>query len=146
MRQYDLRGKAIALGWTADQVTVIDIDQGRSGASAADREGFQQLVAEVSLGRAGIVLGLECSRLARNSADWHQLLELCGLTGTLICDEDGLYDPRAFNDRLVLGMKGQISECLCRCRHNISYADIPVMPTTSCEDAAGWAGSPGESA
>jgi DNA invertase Pin-like site-specific DNA recombinase len=110
VRQYDLRGKATALGWAADQITVIDIDQGHSGASAADREGFQHLVAEVSLGRAGIVLGLECSRLARNSADWHQLLELCGLTGTLICDEDGLYDPRDFNDRLVLGMKGQISE------------------------------------
>lgn len=109
-RQYDLRGRAIALGWSAAQVKVIDIDQGQSGASAADREGFQQLVAEVSLGRAGIVLGLECSRLARNSADWHQLLELCGLTGTLICDEDGLYDPRDFNDRLVLGMKGQMSE------------------------------------
>jgi DNA invertase Pin-like site-specific DNA recombinase len=110
VRQYDLRGKAIALGWDASQITVIDIDQGQSGASAADREGFQQMVAEVSLGRAGIVLGLECSRLARNNADWHQLLEPCGLTGTLICDEDGLYDPRSFNDRLVLGMKGQISE------------------------------------
>ncbi|HEX6404119.1 MAG TPA: recombinase family protein, partial [Pseudonocardiaceae bacterium] len=110
LRQYDLRGRAIALGWAADQITVIDIDQGQSGASAADREGFQLLVAEVSLGRAGIVLGLECSRLARNSADWHQLLELCAMTGTLICDEDGLYDPRNFNDRLVLGMKGQISE------------------------------------
>jgi DNA invertase Pin-like site-specific DNA recombinase len=110
IRQYDLRGKAIALGWDASQITVIDIDQGQSGASAADREGFQQMVAEVSLGRAGIVLGLECSRLARNNADWHQLLELCGLTGTLICDEDGLYDPRSFNDRLILGMKGQISE------------------------------------
>jgi len=110
IRQYDLRGKAIALGWAADQITVTGTGQGQSGASAADREGFQQLVAEVSLGRAGIVLGLECSRLARNNADWHQLLELCGLTGTLICDEDGLYDPRAFNDRLVLGMKGQISE------------------------------------
>ena len=110
IRQYDLRGRAIALGWAASQITVIDIDQGQSGASAADREGFQQLVAEVSLGRAGIVLGLECSRLARNSADWHQLLELCGMTGTLICDEDGLYDPRTFNDRLLLGMKGQMSE------------------------------------
>jgi hypothetical protein len=74
IRQYDLRGKAVTLGWDASQVTVIDIDQGQSGSSAADREGFQQLVAEVSLGRAGIVLGLECSRLARNSADWHQLL------------------------------------------------------------------------
>ena len=110
IRQYDLRGRAIALGWTRDQITVIDIDQGQSGASSADREGFQQLVSEVSLGRAGIVLGLECSRLARNSADWHQLLELCGMTGTLICDEDGLYDPRNFNDRLLLGMKGQMSE------------------------------------
>ena len=110
VRQYDLRGRAIALGWPAAQITVIDIDQGQSGASAADREGFQQLVAEVSLGRAGIVLGLECSRLARNSADWHQLLELCAMTGTLICDEDGLYDPRTFNDRLLLGMKGQMSE------------------------------------
>src|SRR6266581_2545573 len=68
IRQYDLRGRAIALGWASDQITVIDIDQGHSGASAADREGFQQMVAEVSLGRAGIVLGLECSRLARNSA------------------------------------------------------------------------------
>jgi resolvase-like protein len=101
IRQYDLRGKAIALGWAADQITVIDTGQGHSGASAADREGFQHLVAEVSLGRAGIVLGLECSRLARNSADWHQLLELCAMTGTLICDEDGLYDPRSFNDRLL---------------------------------------------
>jgi DNA invertase Pin-like site-specific DNA recombinase len=109
-RQYDLRGRAVALGWHSEQITVIDIDQGQSGATAADREGFQHLVAEVSLGRAGIVLGLECSRLARNSADWHQLLELCALTGTLICDEDGLYDPRQFNDRLLLGMKGQMSE------------------------------------
>jgi DNA invertase Pin-like site-specific DNA recombinase len=109
-RQYDLRGRAIALGWTDDQIKVIDIDQGQSGVSAADREGFQHLVAEVSLGRAGIVLGLECSRLARNNADWHQLLELSAMNGTLICDEDGLYDPRDFNDRLVLGMKGQLSE------------------------------------
>jgi len=110
IRQYDLRGRAIALGWAADQVTVTGIDQGQSGASAADREGFQQMVAEVSLGRAGIVLGLECSRLARNSADWHQLLELCAMTGTLICDEDGLYDPRSFNDRLLLGLKGTMAE------------------------------------
>jgi DNA invertase Pin-like site-specific DNA recombinase len=110
LRQHNLRGRATALGWASEQVRVIDIDQGHSGASTADREGFQQLVAEVSLGRAGIVLGLECSRLARNSADWHQLLELCAMTGTLICDEDGLYDPRGFNDRLLLGMKGQMSE------------------------------------
>ena len=137
IRQYDLRGKATALGWAADQITVIDIDQGHSGASAADREGFQHLVAEVSLGRAGIVLGLECSRLARNSADWHQLLELCGMTGTLICDEDGLYDPRTFNDRLLLGMKGQMSEALCRIPDKASYADIAVMPTLRRKPTAG---------
>jgi DNA invertase Pin-like site-specific DNA recombinase/DNA-binding transcriptional MerR regulator len=109
-RQYDLRGRAVALGWPADRVIVIDVDQGQSGASAADREGFQRLVAEVSLGRAGIVLGLECSRLARNSADWHKLLQICALHDTLICDEDGLYDPCSFNDRLLLGLKGTMSE------------------------------------
>jgi hypothetical protein len=103
-RQYDLRGRAVALGWPADSVIVIDVDQGQSGASAADREGFQRLVADVSLGKAGIVLGLECSRLARNNADWHRLLELCSLSGTLICDEDGLYDPGSINDRLLLGL------------------------------------------
>jgi DNA invertase Pin-like site-specific DNA recombinase len=146
-RQYDLRGKATALGWDASQITVIDIDQGQSGASAADREGFQHLVAEVSLGRAGIVLGLECSRLARNSADWHQLLELCGMTGTLICDEDGLYDPRNFNDRLLLGLKGALSEAelhFIRARlrgGQISKARrgelIMPLPTGLVYDAAG---------
>jgi len=110
LRQYDLRGRAIALGWQAEQIIVIDIDQGQSGASAADREGFQRLVAEVGMGKAGIALGLECSRLARNNADWHRLLEICALAGTLICDEDGLYYPQDFNDRMLLGMKGQISE------------------------------------
>jgi DNA invertase Pin-like site-specific DNA recombinase len=109
-RQYDLRGRAIALGWTAEQVIVIDTDQGQSGASAADRDGFQRLVAEVSMGRAGIVLGLEVSRLARNNADWHRLLEICALSATLILDEDGLYDPCHFNDRLLLGLKGSLSE------------------------------------
>jgi len=110
MRQYALRQRAIALGWPAEQIVTIDTDQGRSGASAADREGFQRLVAEVGIGRAGIVLGLEVSRLARNSADWHRLLEICALTDTLICDEDGLYDPGCFNDRLLLGLKGTMSE------------------------------------
>jgi len=110
LRQYDLKGRAVALGWNTDQIIVIDIDQGHSGASAADREGFQRLVADVGVGKAGIVLGLECSRLARNNADWHRLLEICGLAGTLICDEDGLYDPTDFNDRMLLGMKGQLSE------------------------------------
>lgn len=109
-RQYALRQKATALGWPVDQIVTIDTDQGQSGASAADREGFQKLVAEVGMGRAGIVLGLEVSRLARNNADWHRLLEICAMSGTLICDEDGLYDPADFNDRLVLGLKGTMSE------------------------------------
>ena len=109
-RQYDLRGRAIALGWPAERIHVIDIDQGHSGASAADREGFQHLVAQVSMGKAGIVLGLECSRLARNNADWHRLLQICAHNDCLILDEDGLYDPASFNDRLLLGMKGQLSE------------------------------------
>jgi len=109
-RQYALRQRAIALGWPADSVVVIDSDLGQSGASAKDREGFQKLVAEVGLGRVGIVLGLEVSRLARNSADWHRLLEICALTDTLILDEDGIYDPTQFNDRLLLGLKGTMSE------------------------------------
>ncbi len=109
-RQYALRQRAVALGWPAERIVTIDSDQGQSGASAVDREGFQHLVAEVGLGRAGIVLGLEVSRLARNNADWHRLLEICALSGTLICDEDGLYDPACFNDRLLLGLKGTMSE------------------------------------
>jgi len=109
-RQYALRGQAVKLGWPTERVITIDQDQGLSAATAADREGFQKLVAEVSMGRAGIVLGLEVSRLARNSSDWHRLLELCALTGTLILDEDGLYDPSRFNDRLLLGLKGTMSE------------------------------------
>jgi DNA invertase Pin-like site-specific DNA recombinase len=109
-RQYALRQHAIALGWQADQIIVIDSDLGQSGASAADREGFQRLVTEVSLGRAGIVLGLEVSRLARNSMDWHRLLEICALSDTLMLDEDGTYDPAHFNDRLLLGLKGTMSE------------------------------------
>lgn len=109
-RQYALRGRAVALGWTDEGVVVIDSDQGESGASAAWREGFRHLVAEVGLGKAGIVMGLEVSRLARNSADWHRLLEICALTDTLILDEDGVYDPANFNDRLLLGLKGTMSE------------------------------------
>ena len=104
-RQYALRQRALALGWSEEQLIIIDSDLGQSGASAVDREGFQRLVAEVGMGRAGIVLGLEVSRLARNSSDWHRLLEICALTGTLILDEDGIYDPCHFNDRLLLGMK-----------------------------------------
>jgi len=110
IRQYDLRQHAVALGWPIDRIVVIDTDLGQSAATAADREGFQKLVTEVSLGKAGIVLGLEVSRLARNSTDWHRLLEICALTDTLILDEDGVYDPCHFNDRLLLGLKGTLSE------------------------------------
>ena len=109
-RQYALRRRAVALGWPEDQIVVIDHDQGQSGASASDRAGFQRLVADVGLGKAGIVMGLEVSRLARNCADWHRLLEISALTHTLILDEDGLYDPVHYNDRLLLGLKGTMSE------------------------------------
>jgi len=108
-RQYALRQRAIALGWTHEQVIVVDSDLGQSGAST-DREGFQKLVTEVGMSRAGIVMGLEVSRLARNSTDWHRLLEICALTDTLILDEEGIYDPSHFNDRLLLGLKGTMSE------------------------------------
>jgi DNA invertase Pin-like site-specific DNA recombinase len=100
----------VALGWPIERVNVIDSDLGKSGASSADREGFQKLVGEVGMGRAGIVLGLEVSRLARNSTDWHRLLEICALTDTLILDEDGIYNPGDFNDRLLLGLKGTMSD------------------------------------
>ena len=109
-RQYALRQRAVALGWAGDRIIVIDSDLGQSGASATERVGFQRLVADVGMGRAGIVLGLEVSRLARNSTDWHRLLEICALTDTLILDEDGIYDPAHFNDRLLLGLKGTMSE------------------------------------
>jgi DNA invertase Pin-like site-specific DNA recombinase len=109
-RQYALRQRAVELGWPSERIVTIDGDQGQSGVSAADRKGFQQLVAEVGMGKAGIVLGLEVSRLARNNADWHRLLEISGLARTLILDEDGLYDPCDFNDRLLLGLKGTMSE------------------------------------
>jgi DNA invertase Pin-like site-specific DNA recombinase len=109
-RQYALRARATALGWPDDRIVVIDSDQGESGASAAWREGFRRLVTDVGLGRAGIVMGLEVSRLARNNADWHRLLEICAFANTLILDEDGVYDPTNFNDRLLLGLKGTMSE------------------------------------
>lgn len=109
-RQYALRRRAASLGWPEDRIVVIDHDQGQSGASASEREGFQRLVADVGLGKAGIVMGLEVSRLARNCADWHRLLEICALSHALILDEDGLYDPAHYNDRLLLGLKGTMSE------------------------------------
>jgi DNA invertase Pin-like site-specific DNA recombinase len=109
-RQYALRDRALAFGWAAESIQTIDSDLGQSGVSSEEREGFRKLVAEVGLGHAGIVMGLEVSRLARNSADWHRLIEICALTDTLILDEDGVYNPGDFNDRLLLGLKGTMSE------------------------------------
>jgi DNA invertase Pin-like site-specific DNA recombinase len=109
-RQYALRDRAIAAGWPTERIRTIDCDLGRSGAQATDRDGFQHLVSEVALGKAGIVMGLEVSRLARNCADWHKLIELCAMTATIILDEDGVYNPGDFNDRLLLGLKGTMSE------------------------------------
>ena len=109
-RQYDLVARAERLGWPRSAVRVIDDDLGVSGASAAGRSGFAELAAQVGLGQVGIVLSLECSRLARNNADWYRLLDLAGMTDTLIADADGVYHPGLFNDRLVLGMKGTMSE------------------------------------
>lgn len=108
--QYDLQHRAIHLGWPKERVVVIDDDLGKSGSTAEGRAGFQRLVSEVSLGHVGIIIGIEMSRLARSCKDWHQLLEVCGLFGTLIADFDGVYDPGQFNDRLLLGLKGTMSE------------------------------------
>src|ERR687888_127262 len=104
--QYGLVERAVGLGWPASRVLVIDQDLGKSGASTAGRVGFQRLVTEITMGHVGLVLGLEMSRLARSGADWYQLLELCALSGALLADADGVYDPVEFNDRLLLGLKG----------------------------------------
>jgi DNA invertase Pin-like site-specific DNA recombinase/uncharacterized protein YndB with AHSA1/START domain len=109
-RQYALVEKACVLGWAKEQVIVIDQDLGLSGSGSVKRAGFALMTAEVALGHVGIVLGLEVSRLARNNADWYRLLDLCGITDTLIGDSDGVYHPALFNDRLVLGLKGTMSE------------------------------------
>ena len=108
--QYGLTERAATLGWTRDRIVVIDDDLGRSGANAEGRPGFQRLVAEVGLNHVGIILGIEMSRLARSCRDWHQLLEVCAVFGTLIGDLDGIYDPANYNDRLLLGLKGTMSE------------------------------------
>src|SRR5947209_10181408 len=108
--QYQLRRRAVTLGWADDRVLVIDDDQGISGSSVENRPGFQRLLAEVSLGHVGIVFGREMSRLARSCKDWHQLLELCGVFQVLLADADGVYDPSDYNDRMLLGLRGMMSE------------------------------------
>jgi DNA invertase Pin-like site-specific DNA recombinase len=110
MRQYDLVQRAMSLGWPREHIQVIDQDQGHSGSSTIGRDGFQSLVAEVGLKHCGAVLSLEVSRLARSCSDWYHLLEICALTDTLVIDEEGIYDPGHYNDRLLLGFKGTMSE------------------------------------
>ena len=109
-RQYALRERAVELGWPIERVAIIDSDLGKSSASSADREGFQKLIGEVGRGRAGIVLAIDVSRLTRNSTDRDRLLEICALTDTLILDEDGIYNPSDFNDRLLLGLSGTLTD------------------------------------
>lgn len=109
-RQYSLVDLAVRLGWPADQVDVIDEDQGHSGATIEGRDGFKRLLSEVSLDHVGIVMGIELSRLARSNKDWHQLIELCAIFGTMLADQDGVYDPTDYNDRLLLGLRGIMNE------------------------------------
>src|SRR5258708_15098910 len=109
-RQYDLVKRAQDLGWETASIQVIDQDQGQSGSSTVGRDGFQQVVADVGLGRVGAVFSLEVSRLARSCSDWYRLLEICALAQTLVIDEEGIYDPGAYNDRMLLGFKGTMSE------------------------------------
>jgi DNA invertase Pin-like site-specific DNA recombinase len=146
-RQYALRHCAVALGWALERVVVIDEDLGQSASGAITRPGFQRLVADVGIGRAGIVLGLEVSRLARSSTEWHRLLEICALTDTLILDEDGVYHPGQFNDRLLLGLKGTMSEAelhMLRARlqggilNKARRGELPLaLPVGLVPDAAG---------
>ena len=109
-RQYALVNYAIALGWPRDRILIIDDDQGLSGTTAENRSGFHRILAEVTMEHVGLILGIEMSRLARSNSDWQHLLHVCNIFGTVLADEDGLYDPRDPNDRLLLGLKGTMSE------------------------------------
>lgn len=109
IRQYALKERLIELGWPKENIKIIDSDLGQSGAQT-DRQGFKELVADVGAGEAGAVACIECSRLSRNSSDWGRLMEICALTKTLLIDADGIYDPNNFNDRILLGLKGTMSE------------------------------------
>lgn len=136
-RQYDLLARAQRLGWPRSAVRVIDEDLGLSGASTAGRSGFAELAAQVGLGQIGLVLSLECSRLARNTANWYRLLDLAGMTDTLITDADGVYHPAMFNDRLLLGMKATMSEAeLHILRARLSAVSATRPPADSC--AVAW--------
>src|SRR5271154_6673039 len=139
-RQYDLVNRALQLGWPREMIRVVDGDLGISGSVTGQRDGFEGMVAEVAFGQIGIVVALEVSRLARDNAAWYRLLDLAGICDTLVADADGVYHPALFNDRLILGMKGIMSEALSGYRHKASYADFPVMPTRrrECSEARGY--------
>ena len=127
-RQYALLEKAQELGWAKEQVIVIDEDLGVSGSGFADRSGFARMTAEVALGHAGIVFGLEVSRVARNNADWYRLFDLCSITDTLVGDSDGIYHPALFNDRLVLGLKGIMRKRNCTFFARGSRVEFAIRP------------------
>ena len=133
--QYRLVERAISFGWPRERVHVIDDDLGKSGTSSKDRLGFQTLIAEVGLGKAGLVMSLDASRLARNNRDWHQLLELCSLFGVLIADGERLYDPQAYHDRLLLGLSGIMSEAeLHQIKVRLHHKESDRRrPAASCE-------------
>ena len=109
-RQYNLASKAQSLGWSSERIRILDRDLGQSGARTTNREDFKTLVSDVAMSQVGAIFSLEASRLARSNQDWYRLLELCAITGTLVIDEDGCYDPAEFNDGLVLGMKGTFAQ------------------------------------
>jgi DNA invertase Pin-like site-specific DNA recombinase len=138
--QYGLADTAAALGWPSTSIEVIDTDLGISGKRGVAREGFTELVTRMCRGDVGAIFGIEITRLARSNADVARLAEFARITGTLLIDPDGVYDPADVNDRVLLGFKGTMGEMLCRYRHNISYADLPVMPTTRQETAFGRSG------
>ena len=127
--KHGLAERAVELGWPRSAIRVVDADLGVSGSVLGHRDGFESLVADVALGQVGIILALEVSRLARDNAAWYRLLDLAGACDTLVADTDGVYHPGSFNDRLVLGMKGMLSEALSRPLDNVSYPDLVVMPT-----------------
>jgi DNA invertase Pin-like site-specific DNA recombinase len=117
-RQYAMVNYAMALGWPRERIVIIDDDQGLSGKTAENRSGFHRVVAEVTMEHVGLIVGIEMSRLARSNKDWQHLLEICSVFGTVLADEDGLYDPRDPNDRLLLGLKGTMSEYELITMHN----------------------------
>src|SRR5208283_260186 len=140
-RQYKLAERALHLGWSEPQIKVVDEDLARSGSGTADRHGFALMTAEVGLGHVGLILSIEVSRVARNNADWYRLLDLCGVTDTLIGDEDGIYHPGLFNDRLLLGLKGTMSEAelyLIRARMNGGIRNKAARGELRCPIPVGY--------